>query len=248
LRNVKPIQTTLDSRLSDVDRALAVRHLLTPRSLTPYERLRALEVFDELGASTIMVGRQRKTFVAFYRTQVEYKYASQFLNQLLTADAPEAIGYQLLRETWQHIVSDLRTMGVQLAGDIGQQCLVAFCGYWWQSFGKGYIREVAVFRDLECSGIEFVAHDLTKRDEQFSPYDLTVLGFRGDVKTSDYFLHVARSYPLTNDFYLVRIYDVAQRIWMDIAMLKPTMWLALDGETTPKSWTMWRCCCRCLCN
>jgi len=212
---------------------LAVRYLLTPRSLAPYERLRALKVFDELGASTITVGGRTKTFVAFYRTQVENKHASLFLDRLLTANAPEATGYQLLRETWQHIVSDLQTMGVQLAGDIGQQCLVAFCGYWWQSFGKGYIREVAVFCDLKHSGIEFVAHDLTKRDERFSPYDLTVLGFRGDVKTSTYFLHTARSYPMTNDFYLVRIYDVVRRVWLDIAMLKPTMWMLLDGDTTP---------------
>ena len=87
------------------------------------------------------------------------------------------------------------------------------------------------FRDLKHSGIEFVAHDLTKRDERFSPYDLTVLGFRGDVKTSTYFLHAARSYPLTNDFYLVRIYDMVRRMWLDIAMLKPTMWMVLDGDT-----------------
>ncbi len=62
-------------------------------------------------------------------------------------------------------------------------------------------------------------------------YDLTVLGFCGDVKTSTYFLHVARSYPLVNDFYLVRIYDVVQRMWLDIAMLKPTMWMVIDGDT-----------------
>jgi len=70
LRNVTPIQIALDSRLSDTARTLAVRYLLTPRSLAPYERLRALKVFDELGASTITVGGRTKTFVAFYRTQV----------------------------------------------------------------------------------------------------------------------------------------------------------------------------------
>jgi len=144
--------------------------------------------------------------VRFYRAQIEDKHADMFLDQLLNADNPEAVGGQLLQETWQRVVSNLQSIGVQLAGDIGQQCLVAFCGYWWQSFGKGYIREVAVFRDLERSGIQVAAHDLRQRQERFSPHDLTVLGFRGDAKTSTYFLHAARSYPLAGDFYLVRIY------------------------------------------
>ena len=86
---------------------------------------------------------------------------------------------------------------------------------------------------MKHSGIKFVAHDLTRRDERYSPYDLIVLGFRGDIKTSTYFLHVARSYPLTNDFYLVRIYDVVRRMWLDIAMLKPAVWMVLDGDTIP---------------
>ncbi len=122
-------------------------------------------------------------------------------------------------------------MGMALAGDIGQQCLVAFCGYWWQAFGKGYIREVAVFRDLERNGILFIAHDLRQRQERFTTCDLTIQGFRGDVKTSTYFLHVARGFPLANDFYLVRIYDVERQTWIDIAMIKPAMWQVIDGDT-----------------
>jgi len=233
LKNTRPIQIALHARLSDAGRTLAIRYLLMPRSLLPEERLRALEVFDELGASTITVRGQTKTFAAFYRTEIEDKYAASFLHQLLTAHSPEATGHQLLRDAWQHIVNALRTMDVQLVGDIEQQCLVTFCGYWWGSLGKGYIQEVVVFRDLEHSGIEFVAHDLRRRNERFSPYDLTVLGFHGDVKTSTYFLHAARSYPLMNDFYLVRIYNVVRRVWPDIAMLKPTVWRVLDGDTMP---------------
>jgi hypothetical protein len=226
-------QITLALNVSEEDRALAVRYLLTPRSLTPEERIRALEVFDGLGASTLAVGGRTETFVRFYRAQIEDKHADMFLDQLLNADNPEAVGGQLLQETWQRVVSNLQSIGVQLAGDIGQQCLVAFCGYWWQSFGKGYIREVAVFRDLERSGIRFAAHDLRQRQERFSPHDLTVLGFRGDVKTSTYFLHVARSYPLANDFYLVRIYDPARRRWLGIALMKPAVWQRIDGDITP---------------
>lgn len=233
MSNTEPIQITLAPHLSEEDRALAVRYLLTPRSLRPEERVRTLGVFDGLGASAITVGGRTETFARFYRAHVEDKHADTFLDRLLNANDPEAVGGQLLRETWQRIVSDLRSLGVQLAGDLGQQCLVAFCGYWWQSFGKGYIREVTVFRDLERSGIRFVAHDLRQRQERFSPHELTVLGFRGDVKTSTRFLHTARSYPLSSDFYLVRIYDPARRTWWDIALMKPAVWQKIDGDTTP---------------
>jgi hypothetical protein len=32
---------------------------------------------------------------------------------------------------------------------------------------------------------------------------------------------------------VVRIYDVARRSWLDVAMMKPDIWQALDGDTTP---------------
>jgi len=229
----EPIRIVLALRLSERDRALAVRYLLTPRSLSPKERISALDVFDELGASHIIIGKNTETFAAFYRTQVEKKYADIFLEQLLGTDNPEKTGTQLARETWQQILRDLQTWGLDLAGGIEQQCFIVFCGYWWQSFSKGYIREVAVFQELERSGIQFTAHNLRQRQERFSSHDLIVHGFRGDVKTSAYFLHVARSFPLTNDFYLVRLYDPARRSWLDVVMMKPAMWQALDGDTTP---------------
>lgn len=233
MSDAEPIHIALPSHLSVADRSLAVRYLLTPRSLTPEERLRGLEVFDALGASAVTTSGQTQTFAAFYRAQVENKHVVTFFNHLLKTEDPEAVGNQLVTEVWHRIISDLRTMGVQSTGDVGQQCLVVFCGYWWQSFGKGYVREVAVYRDLERSGVEFAAHDLRQGQARFSPHDVTVLGFRGDVKTSTYFLHAARSYPLVNDFYLVRIYDASRRTWLDIAMVKRGMWRVIDGDTRP---------------
>ncbi len=233
LSDAEPIEIRLNPRLSDANRTLAVRYLRAPRSLTPQERLHALEIFDGLGASLITIGGRTATFAAFYRERIEGTHADTFIDQLLNADAPEAIGGHILRTTWQRIVSDLQVMGIQLSGDTGQQTLVVFCGYWWQSFARGYIREINVFRDLGRSGIEFVAHDIQRRQQRFSPFDLVVLGFRGDIKTSTYFLHTARSYPLVNDFYLVRLYDAARRAWLDIVMLKSAMWRAIDGDATP---------------
>jgi hypothetical protein len=58
-----------------------------------------------------------------------------------------------------------------------------------------------------------------------------VSGFRGDIKTSTYFLHIARSYPLANDFYVIRLYDPVAHEWLDVVMLKPHMWQELDGDT-----------------
>lgn len=157
----------MNPHIQAADRALAVRYLTQPRQLTPDERLRALGLFDALGASAVTVGNQTTSFAAFYKAHVEEKYATPFFDRLLAAEDAPSAGNQLLRETWQQIVRDLRDVGVQLAGDMGQQCLVAFCGYWWQAFGKGYIREV-VFRDLERSGIEFTAHDLRDASARFS--------------------------------------------------------------------------------
>lgn len=56
--------------------------------------------------------------------------------------------------------------------------------------------EVAVYRDLEQAGIAFQAHDLRRREERFTSYDVIVFGQEGDIKASTYFLNVARSFPL----------------------------------------------------
>ena len=45
-----------------------------------------------------------------------------------------------------------------------------------------------MLRDLERSGIEFVGHGLTVREERLSTWDLEMLGFCGDIKRSLFFL------------------------------------------------------------
>ena len=90
---------------------------------------------------------------------------------------------------------------------------------------------LTIFADLREAGIEFAAHDLLKREERRSPYDLMVLGRKGDVKFSTYFLHLARSFPLRHDFYITRLYAVSRRMWQDVVLLRPEVWAELDGET-----------------
>ena len=69
------------------------------------------------------------------------------------------------------------------------------------------------------------------RRQRFEPFDLTVSGWRGDIKTSTYFLHVRRSFPLSNDFYIVALYDEATRQRLNIVMMKPALWEKINGET-----------------
>lgn len=228
------IQIRLNPRLTPEDRELAARYVTPLRSITSQEWPRALTAFDLLGASTLIIEGREQKFAAFYTEHVEDKYAAAFVDEIMRAVDAQTVGTQCIRDIGRQVEQDLATLGVHRTGGIEQQCLIAFCIYWWASFSKGYLREVVIFRDLQDAGIEFVAHDLRSRQERFSPHDLTVLGFRGDVKSSTYFLHTARSYPLMNDFYIARIYDTVQRQWCNIVLVKPVMWAVIDGETTPR--------------
>jgi len=133
----------------------------------------------------------------------------------------------------RRVLRDLRQMGLYDPGIRDTQLLVAFCIFWWQSFTKGYAFEVEIFHDLTTDGVHFVAHDLRRREERFSPYDLTVLGYRGDVKTSTYFLSVHRSEQLRHDFYITRLYHPIAHDWRKVVLLREAFWRILDGESTP---------------
>lgn len=95
---------------------------------------------------------------------------------------------------------------------------------------------MAIFRDLEVDGIAFVPHDISIRKERFSPFDLLVSGFKGDIKTSSYFLLTSRSYPLSCDFYIVRLFSTQQGVWRDAVITTGAMWGKIDGQTTPCDW------------
>jgi hypothetical protein len=92
---------------------------------------------------------------------------------------------------------------------------------------------VAILRDLTTSGVAYRAHDLRDRRARRSPFDLVVLGFTGDVKTSTYFLHAVRSRGLPADFYVTRLYDRPGRTLVLVVFLKRPAWDAIDGETQP---------------
>jgi hypothetical protein len=108
--------------------------------------------------------------------------------------------------------------------------IVAYCLYWWRAFTLGHALEIEIQRDLESSGVRFEAHDLRRREERLSPYDLQVLGFKGDIKTSVYFLQAAGTRTLPHDFYITRIRG-QKRTRTLVVFLQDGMWQAIDGET-----------------
>ncbi len=222
-------QITLVADLTDSQRALLVRYAARPRSIRAHEWREALTAFDVMGNSTLLADGQPRRFAAFYNEVVEDRYAATFIEALPGLADIETDGVALVAGFAEQVLTDLEQAGVQLAGSAGERCLMAFCYYWWTSFGKGYVREVAVFRDLTAAGIVFDAHDLTDKRQRFSPYDLLVSGWRGDIKTSTYFLHTRRGFPLVNDFYLVGLFDETTRRKLDIVMMKPAVWEKLNG-------------------
>ncbi len=219
--------------LTDSQRALLVRYAARPRSIQTHEWREALAAFDIMGNSTLTVNGQTRRFAAFYDEFVEDRYAAEFIEALQGLADVEAEDSTFVSDFAERMLTDLEQAGVQLAGSVGERCLIAFCQYWWTSFGKGYVREVAVFRDLKAAGIVFDAHDLTDKHQRFSPYDLMVSGWRGDIKTSTYFLHTRRGFPLVNDFYIVGLFDETTRRKLGVVMMKPPVWVKLDGEPLP---------------
>ena len=108
------------------------------------------------------------------------------------------------------------------------ESLLAYCLYWWAV--RGYAFEIEIFRDLEAASIHYTSHDLRVREQRFSPCDLTVSSMTGDIKNTTYFLYVARSFPLTCDFYITRLYDTATGRYVRIVVLTDEAWHRINGD------------------
>lgn len=210
-----------------------LRYFRDERSLSAGEWSLVLEATDLLRRAMVIHSGGADTFGSLYNRQVEAVYADKFIEQLLVMDDPAEQSESLRASVARTIVRDLRVTGLFEPAIRETQLLVAFCIFWWQSFTKGYAFEVEVFRDLASSDIRFVAHDLRHRQERFSPYDLTILRWHGDIKTSTYFLSMRRSEALQHDFYITRLYHPSARGWRSVVLLRTAFWRMLDGEPTP---------------
>lgn len=210
-----------------------IHHYFQGRDLSGGEAWSNLiKAMDILRLAKIEQGGRVETFAAIYDRLVDVIYADKLINELLIAQLPEEKGETHRAAIARQLMVDLRSAGLWQADTPESQLLVAFCLYWWQVFVRGYAFEIAIYQDLTASGIIYAAHDLRDRQDRFSVYDLVLLGFQGDIKTSTYFVQTKRSEALLHDFYITRMYHLRDRKWYQVVWLKPEFWHLLDGTPT----------------
>jgi len=146
---------------------------------------------------------------------------------------PETEGERLRASIARRIMGDLRAAGLWQADVPDSQWLITFCLYWWQVFVRGYAFEIAIYRDLDKSGVRYTHHDLLERQTRFSEYYLEIMEFRGDVKTSTYFVSTRRTERLSHDFYITRMYRTSAKQWYRVVWLVKAFWSLLNGEPIP---------------
>ena len=149
---------------------------------------------DILRQATITLKGERQTFANLYDDLIDKVYADPFVEALYQFDDVAQQAEQRRATVARQIVASLREAGYYDRVMPETQLVLIFCLYWWQSFSKGYAFEVETLRDLTTSGILYQAHDLRDRQTRLAPFDLIVMGFRGDIRTSTYFFAVERGW------------------------------------------------------
>jgi hypothetical protein len=190
----------------------------------------AIVSFDLLKNAAVLTDRGLLPFPVIYRQHVEEPYADDFIEALYLAERVDAASVSRWATVARDIEPRLTQVGLSRPDFPATRLIVAYCLYWWRAFTLGYALEIEIQRDLEASGIQFQAHDLRQREERLSPYDLIILGFKGDIKTSVYFLQAARSRTLPHDFYITRIRG-RQRMRTLVVFMQAEMWQTVNGET-----------------
>lgn len=178
-----------------------------------------------------MINEQEYTFKHFYNEFIDRRFAEPFLKALVRLTDVEKEAARLQAATAREIVAAVRRQEFYHQGDSNGHLLLTFCLYWWAAFAIGYTFEVEIFRDLEAAGIPFVSHEITNRAERFSAYDLTVLGLRGDIKYSTYFLTSEGTQTTEIDFFITRLFDETNARWEKVVFLTPTAWAVINGRT-----------------
>ncbi len=184
---------SLPAGFSDRHQHAILKYLVEGRrALSSAEWKIALPGFDMLHQAVVETESESLTFREVYQRHVDRPFADQYIAELLrlhdVAQEHQAIRARFARA----IVRRLIETGLRDPEVRETNLLLAYCLYFWESFAAGYAFEVEIFRDLSESGVVFKAHDIRDRHSRLSPYDLEILGLRGDVKTSFYFLYVGR--------------------------------------------------------
>jgi len=234
---------TLHPLFTEAHQKVVLKYLQSPRALSKAEWTEALTAFDLLSLSLIHYEGRSQTFKRFYEEEIEQKYASLLITDLLEMKDVENEGarraFALLGKVRADLEENLPLFGIPQSGRLREpltvegRLLLAFCTYWWGSFAKGYITEITIFRVLEKEGIQFQAHDILSQEGRFSSWDLIVEGMEGDIKSSTYFLYTSRSFPLRHAFYITSLYNRNKRKYLRVVILKESAWHEINGETVP---------------
>lgn len=232
LPNADPISIRLPSDFIRSHQQTVTHYLHGHELSSGNSWLLLIQAMDLLRQTLVIQKGKVETFAAIYDRLVDAVYADQCITDLLTLAAPEVESDDLRAIVSRRIGIDLRTSGLWRSDVPESQLLVAFCFYWWQMFVRGYAFEIAIYSDLATSGIAYTAHDLRERQTRLSRYDLSIMGFQGDVKTSTYFAQSNRNETLAHDFYITRMYHGKERKWYRVVWLKPSFWRILNGTPT----------------
>jgi len=220
----------LPSTFTELHKSIISRYLTHYRTLSSSEWLIALEGFDILGDANIVVEGYRITLKKIYNQFIDEKYVDGFLENLWESAQPEQDGMRLKSTIAGQIFKDLSNQGLYARRNTDSQFVLTYCSFWWDAFAKGYIFEAVIFQNLRVSGIDFAPHDFRNREQRFSRSDLYVSGFRGDIKTSTYFLHSPRTNILANDFYITRLFQPDERRWIFVVLMQDMVFRIINGE------------------
>jgi hypothetical protein len=216
--------------------AVLTEYLRGQHNLTHDQWGQLREAVDLLGQSTIELPTGAITLKTFYEEFIDRQFADSFLQALTAADGEEREAKRLQAETARRIGQWIRGQAFEGEGRLERRLLLTFCLYWWAAFATGYAFEVAIIHDLRVAGVTFACHDITKRAERLSPFDLTVLGLRGDIKYGTYFLAGEDVRAEEIDFFITRLYDEPGARWLQVVFLRPAGWVVIDGDTMPAAW------------
>jgi hypothetical protein len=219
-------QVLLPAEFREQHRHIVLEYMQRGHEFGRDEWRQAIIAFDLLKNAAVLTDLGLLPFPVIYRQHVEGPYADNFIEQLYLAEQVVAVSVSQWAAVARTIEPDLARAGLSRPDISATRLVVAYCLYWW----KAFTLEVEIQQDLKVSGIQFKAHDLRRREERLSPYDLVVLGFKGDIKTSIYFLQASRTRMLPHDFYITRIRG-RRRTRTLVVFMKTEMWHTINGET-----------------
>lgn len=223
------MQVLIPTTLTQEHKQVLATYLTDDRLLRSADWAKIYEAIGLLKDARLV--RQNRTwrFRQIYNQQIDRSFADLYLQKLLSLDDVPKQNPALAAMFARRIQLYLERVGLLNKNVFENWLLRAYCVYWWQSFARGYAFEVEIIRDLEANGLVFQAHDILSHIERYDAADLEVLGLKGDIKTSTYFVKFEPASNLRNDFYITRLYEKKRQRTL-VVFQKPVAWQTINGE------------------